>query len=326
MAETRSQKLRRRLVTVPCVMIACGLVTATLPLLLLLALFIDLVRGGKTFSTTRLTGFLFCFLFIESVCLLLLAWTWLSTPAHSRARAARTFAFQRLYTAALLHAVTRLFSLTFVVEGAEVVAPGPLLVFLRHASLVDVLLPAGFIANVHQIELRYVIKRENLNLPNIDIAGHWTPNHFVDRSGHHTADELAALHQLKAGIDRFEGVIIYPEGTRFSQRKREAGIARLEGPAKETAKRLRHLLPIRPGGAMTLLATEPRCDVLFVGHHGLEGLSRLGDIWRGKMVGRTITIHFWREKAEDIPRGDEARLLWANAQWQRVDDWLETFE
>lgn len=317
--------LRRRLVTVSCVGVACGVVTATLPVLLLLALFVDLVRREKSFSTVRLTGFLFCFLVIESTCLLLLAWTWLSTPARSRARAARTFAFQRLYTAALLHAVTWLFSLRFVVQGAEVVAPGPLLVFLRHASLVDVLLPAGFIANVHQIELRYVIKRENLSLPNIDIAGHWTPNHFVDRSGLHTAEELAALHALKAGIDRFEGVIIYPEGTRFSQRKREAVLGKLQGDALETARKLRHLLPIRPGGAMTLLATEPRCDVLFVGHHGLEGLTRLGDIWRGKLVGRTVTIRFWREKAEEIPRGDAARLAWANERWQRVDDWLETF-
>lgn len=325
MTETPAQQLRRRLLTVPAVMVATVVVTATLPALLLLALFIDLVRGEKTFSTTRLTGVLFCVLFIESFSLLLLAWTWLSTPARSRARAARTFVFQRWYTAALLRTVTRLFSLQFVVHGAEVVAPGPLLVFLRHASLVDVLLPAGFISNVHQIELRYVIKRENLKGPCIDIAGHWTPNSFVDRSGKHTAEELAALHELKAGIDQFEGVIIYPEGTRFSQRKREALLAHLEGPARETARKLRHLLPIRPGGAMTLLVTEPLCDVLFVGHHGLEGLTKIGDILRGGMVGRTVTIHFWREKAENIPRGDEARLQWANEHWQRMDDWLETF-
>ena len=77
---------------------------------------------------------------------------------------------------------------------------------------------------------------------------------------------------------------------------------------------------------MTLLEAAPPCDVLFVGHHGLEGLTRLQEIWRGDMVGRTITIQFWREKAGSVPAGDEARLQWVNERWQIVDDWLESME
>ena len=49
-----------------------------------------------------------------------------------------------------------------MIKGADQVMPGPLLVFVRHASLVDVLVPGGFIANVHRLELRYVLKRELL--------------------------------------------------------------------------------------------------------------------------------------------------------------------
>ena len=307
-------------------MLAFWLVAAFFPVLILLAIGIDLVRPGSKWSTTRLTVFLLCFLFGENVGLLLLFVTWLLTPANSRARAERTFATQRLYTAWHLRCVTWAFSLSFVIKGSEHARPGPLLIFCRHASLVDVLIPGGFIANAHLLELRYVLKNELLIEPCLDVAGHWIPNHFVDRGGKDTDAELAAIAALKANLGQNEGVIIYPEGTRFSRSRRERMIDTLEGDAKSRAVSLRHLHPVRPGGATALLAAAPRCDVLFVGHHGLEGLTRLQEIWRGALVGKTITVQFWREKAEDVPVAPEAQLAWINARWQRIDDWLETFE
>ncbi len=323
MTEPLSARYARRLVTIPGIVLSLWVVTASLPALLVLALFVDLVRGQRTFSTTRLTGFLFCFLAVENVGLLLLFWTFLTTRAGTRARAARTFAIQRLYTAGHLASVTRLFSLRFVVDGADQVSPGPLLVFVRHASVIDSLVPGGFIANVHHFELRYVLKRELLVEPCLDLAGHWIPNRFVDRSGGDTATELAALRDLKANLGPNEGVLIYPEGTRFSRGKRQAILSKLEGPAKARAEQLRHLLPLRRGGALTLLDASPSTDVLFVGHHGLEGFTRLHDIWRGALVGKTVTIRFWREPASTLPSGDDARLAWLDAKWQRMDDWLE---
>lgn len=317
--------IRRRLLSVSAIVVAFVAVASALPLLLVLALFVDLARNERHLSTTRLTAFACCYLAIETVCLPRLGWIGLTTAPGSRERRARTFAAQRFFTGALLRAVATLFSLRFVVENAGAVLPGPLLVFVRHASLIDVLVPAGFIANVHHLELRYVLKRELLADPCLDIAGHWLPNHFVDRSGAQTASELAAIRALKADLQPREGVIIYPEGTRFSRGRREAVLQKLEGAARARAERLRNLLPLQPGGALTLLGAAPKTDVLFVGHHGLEGLTRLGDIWRGKLVGRTITVRFWREPADAVPEGDDARLEWLSARWQRLDDWLETF-
>lgn len=301
-------------------------VVALFPALFLLALFIDLARLSKTFSTTRLCCFLLAFLVVENTGFVMLLWTWLTTAANSRERHARTFAVQRVYTGGHLAAVKRLFSLTFVVEHPELAATGPVLVFVRHASLVDVLVPGVFIANAHLLELRYVLKKELLVEPCLDIAGHWIPNHFVDRSGADSDAELAAIRALKAGIGPGEGVILYPEGTRFSRGKRRAIIEKLEGPAREQAEQLEHLLPIRKGGALTLLDASPRCDVLFVGHHGLEGLTRVKDIWQGALVGKTITITFWREPASSVPEGEEARLAWLHEKWLRLDQWLERFE
>jgi 1-acyl-sn-glycerol-3-phosphate acyltransferase len=318
----------RRLVSVPAVVVALWLVAAAFPALLVVALFVDLVRRASTFSTTRLALFLLAFLVVENVGLLLLFFTFLTTRAGSRARHARTFAIQRLYTAGHLTAVTRIFSLRFVIEHPERALPGPLLVFVRHASLVDVLVPGGFLANVHHLELRYVLKKELLVEPCLDIAGHWIPNHFVDRSGADTETELSALRALKAGLGPHEGVVLYPEGTRFSRRKRQAIIDALEpaSPARARAEALTHLLPIRHGGALALLDAQPACDVLFVGHHGLEGLTRLGDIWRGTLVGKTVTIRFWRSPRTDIPTGDTNRVEWLHHRWLEVDAWLEALE
>lgn len=313
----------RRLVTIPTVVLAFTLVLALFPALLVIALAIDLVRGPKTLSSTRLFAFGLCFLAVENFGLALLFFTFLTTRAGTRARAARTFSIQRLYTAGHLASVTRLFSLRFVVEGADVIVPGPLLIFVRHASIIDTLVPGGFIANVHHLELRYVLKKELLVEPCLDIAGHWIPNRFVERGGENTAAELQALRELKAGLGANEGVLIYPEGTRFSRGKRRALIDKLEGDAKERASRLRHLLPVRRGGVLSLLDASPRCDVLFVAHHGLEGFGRIADIWRGKLVGKTVRVRFTRVRADAVPTTDDARLAWMNDQWQQLDDWLE---
>lgn len=313
--------IRRRLVTVTGMIAALWLITPLLPLLFPVALLVDLARGAKTFSTTRLTAFLFTFLVVENLGLAALLFTFLTTRAGTRERHARTFSIQRTYTGAHLGAVTRLFSLRWVVEGPELAATGPFVALVRHASLVDVLVPGGFIANAHRIELRYVLKKELLSEPCLDIAGHWIPNHFVDRGGGDTESELAAIRELKRGLGSREGVVLYPEGTRFSRKKRER---LLEGPLKTRAERFTHLLPMRPGGALTLLDAAPACDVLFVGHHGLEGFTRLNEIWKGALVGRTITVRFSREPAASIPPTADERLAWLDAHWQRVDEWLET--
>jgi hypothetical protein len=79
---------------------------------------------------------------------------------------------------------------------------------------------------------------------------------------------------------------------------------------------------VRPGGALALLSAAPSCDVLFVGHSGLEGFASIADIWAGALVRQTVRVKFWRERAATIPEGREAQLAWLDARWQRLDDWL----
>lgn len=326
-----ARRFQRRIVTIPAVVVGLVVVTALLPLLLPLALVLDLSRaaGRRTFSSVRLTLFLEAFLLTEVLGLTLLGASGLLTIG-SRARRERvTYRVQRLYTGMHMRALSALFGLRFEVEGAELAEGGPMLVLVRHASIIDVLVPAVFIANRHEIGLRYVLKRELLVEPCIDVAGNWLPNAFVARDGADTRREIDSVRALKAGIDATSGVLVYPEGTRFTAKKRRRVLERLrEGDPAELARaeRLRHVLPIRPGGALALLDAAPACDVLFVGHHGLEGFSEVRDIWAGNLVGTTVKLKIWRERADLIPAARDARLAWLAERWQRLDDWIDSLD
>lgn len=320
--------LARRAVTIPVVTLGFLVSFALLPLLLVVAVVVDALRaaGRKSWASVRLVLFGVGYLGTETLGLVILLGVWLSSLGRPDVRAARTWPVQRLYTAMHFASVRTLFSLRFVVEGAELATPGPLLVLVRHASIVDTLVPAVFLANVHRVRLRYVLKKELLVDPCLDVAGHWIPNHFVARDGADSAREVTAVRALKAGVGPEEGVLLYPEGTRFTEAKQRRAREKLSGDALARAERLRHLLPPKPGGVLALLDAAPPCDVLFIGHHGLEGFARIADIWRGALVGRTVRVRFWREAAASIPAGDEARLAWLATHWQRLDDWLDAQE
>ena len=68
--------------------------------------------------------------------------------------------------------------------------------------------------------VRFVIKRELLSDPCLDIAGNRMRNHFVDRGATHSGPELAALQELTTDMGDDTCAVIFPEGTRASPEKR----------------------------------------------------------------------------------------------------------
>jgi 1-acyl-sn-glycerol-3-phosphate acyltransferase len=314
----------RRALTMPAMVLGLALGLALAPLALPLCALVDLARRRPGQPTVRLAAFFLSFAFTECVGLAQLFALWVACLGSRERLARRTWPVQRRYVAMHLWFVERLFALRFSVEGDELVTPGPLLVFIRHSSIVDTLIPGVFIANRHLIELKYVLKKELLVDPCLDVAGNWLPNHFVARDGADSEGEIARVRALKAGLQANQGVLLYPEGTRFTAGKRARALERLKGDplALERASRLAHLLLPRPGGALALLDAAPPCDVLFVGHTGLEGFSSFKEIWSGRLTGRTIHIRFWRERAASIPTSREERLAWLQRCWERMDAWL----
>jgi 1-acyl-sn-glycerol-3-phosphate acyltransferase len=253
-----------------------------------------------------------------------LSGTWLGVGRERMLR--WDFRLQQAWARALLWSVRRAFSLRVEVERwPSNLDRGPVLVFIRHASLLDTLLPAALISSRHGIRLRYVLKRELLWDPCIDIIASRLPNHFAVRDSGDPREAGAVAH-LAEGLGPDEGVLIYPEGTRFSARKRERVLERLAGAGDPALLRratsLKRVLPPRLGGPLALLDAAPEADVVFVAHQGLEGSERPRDLWRGAMIGRPIRIAAWRVPAQRIPESREGRVEWLYDNWAEIDRWL----
>jgi 1-acyl-sn-glycerol-3-phosphate acyltransferase len=247
---------------------------------------------------------------------------YLITPGNDERRQSLFFDLECWWGTSLFRWLCRYLSLTTSVEGTENVLPGHVLVFIRHASIIDTALPVSFISNATGLRLRYVFKRELLVDPCIDVAGHASPNYFIDRGGS-PAEELAGIRALAMDLGD-QGVLLYPEGTRFTERKKEIALKRLAKTHPDlvpVAQSFRHCLPPKPGGALTLLEAAPDADVLVVAHRGLEGLAEVTDLLSGSVVGKEVQISFWRIPAAEIPSGD-ARRRWLFDLWKRVDDFV----
>jgi 1-acyl-sn-glycerol-3-phosphate acyltransferase len=328
--ETRSETARRRLRTIPPLVLGLMLVTALFPVLLILALVVDVVRRlavGVPPTAARLTAFLWVYLAAEVVGLAAMAAAWAICLGGRRRAALRrmTLRLQQQWAGALFGAVRAIFRLRLEVVGHDVVAPGPLIVLIRHASIVDNLLPAILVTGPHAIFLRYVLKRELLADPCLDVAGRRLPNYFV-RRGTGEAVERDRVRSLAHGLACDEGVLIYPEGTRFTRDRRARAIARISerDPALAArAERLRHLLPPRFGGVNALLEGAPDADVLLIAHHGFDGLRSVSEIWRGGLVRLLVQVRVTRVPRSAVPAASPARVSWLYDLWQDIDDWLE---
>lgn len=228
---------------------------------------------------------------------------------------------QRRWTTALFGGAVWIFGMKVSVEGAPLAAIGPYLLFVRHSSTADTVLAAAVVANPHRLLLRYVLKRELLWDPCLDVVGQRLPNTFVDRSGAHRDAEIAAVVALTEHLGPTDGVLIYPEGTRFSPEKlaraREALADRPD--LAELAATYRHVLPPRLGGPLALL--DRGLDVVFLDQTGFEGSASFASFWSGGLIGTTISVRLRRIPSGDVPRTGRDR--WLFQQWQHTDAWVE---
>lgn len=312
---------RRRAVTLPAVLGGLALTIVALPVAVGVAALVDAARRTR-WAATRSVLFLAWYLACETVGLLACFGLWvcgLARPGSARGVAAH-YALEWWWARRLMAGATRLFGLRLEVEGADVLPKGPLLVFMRHASVGDTLLPAVLLSSRHGLRLRYVMKRELLWDPCLDIVGNRLPNLFVDRASRDSAREARAVGALAEGLGEGEGVLIYPEGTRFTPARRARMLA--DPALAARAERLEWVLPPRTGGPIALLERSPGTDVVFCAHAGFEGTATFGDLWSGALVGARVRIRFWRVAAGEIPMEKEARIAWLFAWWERIDVWL----
>lgn len=327
--ETRGQVLARRLRTVPVVVLAFLVTTLLLPVLLIGALVVDIVRfalARRPFMALRLTAFLWSYLLAENLGLLALLFIWV-IAGFGRSRAGmerRTWRVQQVWAGFLFGAATRLLGIRVEVSGEEAVGDGPMIVLARHVSIVDNLLPSALVARARGIRLRYVLKRELLMEPCLDVAGNRLPNYFV-RRGTGEAAERERLRDLAVGLSERDGVLIYPEGTRFTRERRARELARIgerDGERLRRVEAIEHLLPPKVGGFLALLEGAPGVDVVVMAHAGLDGLRRISDIWAGALVGRVVSVRFTRTARAALPSERPELVRWLDEAWVQADAWV----
>jgi 1-acyl-sn-glycerol-3-phosphate acyltransferase len=328
----RGPRILRRVRGIALELVMFVLVTVLLPVAFAVAAVVDLVlwlRRRKPWMAVRLVAMLWWFLLGEMQALLTLLGIWLLTggPAGRGSLRRRRWLYDLRVRWMRHHlgGVRVLFGLRFEVEGLELAGPGPALIMMRHASIIDNGLPDILVAHEHGIGLRFVIKRELQALPTIDIGGRWVPTIFVRRASADSAGEVAALRRLAHDLGPGEAILIYPEGTRFTPKKlarAQEVIAERQPEIAPLAAQLRNILPPRLGGPLALLDEAADVDVVFCGHVGFDGFQYVSDIWAGGLIGTTIRVRFWRYPAAEIPTDEQGRVAWLYERWQTVDDWV----
>lgn len=314
----------RRAVTLPGLLLTACLVCAALPLLLPVAALLDLwERGNARFL--RFSALLLLYPAAEIAGLLGAGALWALKPLLGSGRyESANFSLQRAWAGTLLQLGLRILGIKirFVQEAKP--RPGrPLLVFARHLSMVDSLLPNTLVAARYDMRLRYVIKHELRFDPCLDIVGGRLPVYFIRRGAADPAEEAAQVGALAAGLGAFDAVMLFPEGTRGGPAGRRRTLSRLakrgDTERLEFARRLAHLLPPRSRGPLALLGAAPQADVLFLCHRGLEGAVSFAELASGRLIGRTLRVHTRRVDAETLPREPAAQRAWLDAEWERMD-------
>jgi 1-acyl-sn-glycerol-3-phosphate acyltransferase len=318
-----TETLVRRCISVPTVLLLFVFATLAAPLALPSLVVVDMVHRRR-FARTRAYLLLWLYGFCDTVGIMACAYIPLRHAGRREAYAAAHWKLEAWWGNTLFRGAVRIFGIKLTIEGAELGAGGPVLVFPRHVSPVDNLLPLYLVSAPHGVRLRWVINRWLQRDPCIDIIGHRLPNLFVSTARKGKGEALGVA-KLGEDLGPGEGVLVFPEGALYTAERREALLRRfqVEDPGLyERARHIRYMLPPRLGGVLGLLEAAPQADVLFIGHYGLEGARKYTSIAWGALVRADLRIKLWRVPAAEIPETADERTAWLFEWWKRMDDWV----
>lgn len=250
---------------------------------------------------------------------------WLSKRLYHR-HLRMHFWLQQWWVGTIMRIGFKIFSVRLEIENKETLGGRrPFILFLRHASMLDTIIPP-YIFYPMGIHLRIVLKRELLWDPSLDISFQNMINAFVRRGSGQGQKEIEKVSRLMEGLGAYEGVMIYPEGTRFTTAKKQRILEKIaetgDVVALERAKSFQRILPPRPGGPMALLERNDCADAIFCAHAGLERAATFHDLRHGGIIGKTVYMKFWRVPFEQIPTNYNGRLEWLYTEWKKIDDFV----
>jgi 1-acyl-sn-glycerol-3-phosphate acyltransferase len=291
------------------------LLPAWLPVLLL----VDAARRNWRFPLVRFTSFG-------------LLWAWLETLGIAGATALwvvgqsknknANFALQKLWTRGVVGALGLTVGLSIEVEGADELGDGPFIALCRHASLADSVMSAWVFMTSSRLRPRYVLKKELKLDPCLDVVGHRLPNYFLDRSSSDVATELQGIEQMALGLTTDEIAVIFPEGTRANDVKRQRILDRVREKSPERAEKLeklKYLMAPKTAGVTTLLAAVPNAKVVTMWHAGFDGMDSFRGIVQ-HLAKSAVRVHVKvTEHQRATVASGEAFVAWLDEQWCAMD-------
>ncbi len=315
----RSEKLKRRFVTIPAVIAAVVILTLTIPIWVPIAVIVDAVSMRWRFPIVRLLAYGLCYACLELIGVTRMAVLWLTGRSGDEAAHYRLMGW---WAGSNMRAIGLIAGFEMQLEGGDEIEGGNAIVMTRHASLADSLLSAWAVCTTCGVNPRYVLKKELLADPCLDVAGGRLPNHFLDRDADDAAAELAAVEELAGTIGPGSAAVIFPEGTRSNPKKRARALEKIGDRDPERSKRmsaLQYLLPPRPGGSAALVRGAPDADVILAWHTGFDGLDTFGGMVR-KLAKPLPPVRFVARRVvrNDVPASADFER-WLDDEWLRLD-------
>ena len=309
----------RRPITVFGVVFGAILLTALLPVWIIVSLLVDVLGRNWRLPTLRLLCFALLWLWLETFGLIGAASLWVTGQAKNQ-RA--NYALQRWWAKQLISSLRITCGLRIEVEGVDQLSNGPLICLGRHASLGDALVSAWIFGSLAQRFPRYVMKKELLFDPCLDVVGQRIPNYFVDRGSAAVRQELTGIRTMAANMADRDVAVIFPEGTRTNDEKRVGLVARLERRAPERHAKLsglQRLLPPRAAGATALLEEVPTGDVVVMWHVGFDGLDTFAGVRRRIAHAEpSARVVLETHNRSTIPEADKFEA-WLDDRWLEID-------
>jgi 1-acyl-sn-glycerol-3-phosphate acyltransferase len=310
---------RRRVASISGLFLAAVLLLVLLPLWIPVSIVADLIRGRVRLPIARLMLFALGWAWLESASVVIAFGLWLT---GQRKNQELHFRLQTWWAANILGLFRATTGIRVTAENVDQLRPGPAVLLCRHASLADSLVSAWVITSLARMHPRYVLKRELLVDPCLDIVGNRLPNYFLDREAPDSQVELDALTRLSTGMGDRDIAVIFPEGTRASPEKRDRVMQKLSerDPVRaERVRSLQHLLPPRPAGSAALIAGSPQADIVVGWHVGFDGLDTFGGILR-HLAHKPTPVRFRARRIAraEVPSG-AAFTEWLDAVWLQAD-------